>query len=113
MKQWDVSFDGQTWMRWEWEPGCRPDMSIYRYARLVPEQPPAAEAPNVSLGTCVVCDQPAGFVVMGTFRCAPHRETTVVGKPEGPAPEPRVVAIPSRCYYDCIDGYHVCGKERK
>ena len=73
---------------------------------------------SLSHGSCVVCSEPAPYIVLGSFRCASHRETTVVGTVQ-PAPpsvqilvRPRPADEPSRCYYECVDGHHTCGKPR-
>lgn len=69
-------------------------------------------------GSCVVCSEPAPYIVLGSFRCVSHRETTVVGKAE-PGPPTVQVSVasrpadePSQCYYECVDGHHTCGKPR-
>lgn len=73
---------------------------------------------------CVVCAEPASFVVLGSWRCVSHKETTVVGPPPAsapvttvtvtvPVPAPASAPVAKNCYYDCIEGHHVCGKEAK
>lgn len=63
--------------------------------------------------TCIVCAEPATFLVLGSYRCVSHRETTVVGPvPEQPA---RTVQVEfnMKHYTDCIEGYCKCGGDGK
>ncbi len=55
---------------------------------------------------CCICGAEAIFITLASWRCAEHRDITVVA----PVPEKDPGRQPTMCYYTCGDGVHTCQK---